>query len=81
MLNCHHEEIVFSPHNLHNCNNELNFLLFLGMTPVQNGAKHEETVLNEIGTHKSEGDDNEMKLQTTADVNSFRKVNMPFEKK
>ena len=51
------------------------------MTPVQNGAKHEETVLNEIGTHKSEGDDNEMKLQTTADVNSFRKVNMPIEKK
>jgi len=50
------------------------------MTPIQNGVRHKETVLNEFGTQKSEGDDNERKLQATADVNIFREVNMPIEK-
>lgn len=51
------------------------------MTLIQNGVKHDETVLTESGTHKSEGDDNEMKPQTTADVNIFREVNMLIKKK
>ena len=66
--------------NLHICNNELKFLLFIDLTPIQNGVKHEETALTESGTHKSENGSNEMKLQTAADVNIFREVNMFIKK-
>ena len=60
--------------NLHKCNNEPKFLLFIVITPIQNGVKHEG--LSGSVTHKSEDDDNEMRLQTTADVHTFREVNM-----
>lgn len=60
--------------NLYNCKNELKVLLFIVITPIQNGVIHE--TMTESETHKSEADDNEMRLQTTADVNTFREVNM-----
>ena len=60
--------------NLHNCKNELNFLLFIVIAPIQNGVQHQ--ALTESGTQKSKGDDNEMRLQTAADVDTFREVNM-----
>ena len=48
--------------------------MFIVITPIQNGVIHE--TMTESETHKSEADDNEMRLQTTADVNTFREVNM-----
>lgn len=42
--------------------------------------KHTETALTENGHSKSEDDDSEMKLQTAADVDIFRQVNVVIKR-